>query len=168
MNDNDTIRAKRDPDGTIVQVVPDGTTRALEDRTDWARLAAMTEEEIEANALADVDNPPLTAEALARLRPVPNPREIRRRLNMTQEQFAARFDMARGTLQDWEQGVRTPDRTARTLLRLIDNSPEAVIQAIEGPARQPPARECRISGPIRARLGGARHAAPRRGGSHAR
>ena len=27
-------------------------------RTDWARLKAMTEEEIEANALADPDNPP--------------------------------------------------------------------------------------------------------------
>lgn len=28
-------------------------------RTDWARLKAMTEEEIEANALADPDNPPI-------------------------------------------------------------------------------------------------------------
>ena len=27
-------------------------------RTDWARLKAMTEEEIEANALSDPDNPP--------------------------------------------------------------------------------------------------------------
>ena len=28
-------------------------------RTDWARLKAMTEEEIEANALSDPDNPPI-------------------------------------------------------------------------------------------------------------
>ena len=28
-------------------------------RTDWARLRAMTEEEIEANALSDPDNPPI-------------------------------------------------------------------------------------------------------------
>lgn len=34
-------------------------------RTDWARLRAMSEEEIEANAADDADNPPLTAEALA-------------------------------------------------------------------------------------------------------
>lgn len=37
---------------------------------EWARLDAMTEEEIEANALSDPDNPPLTDEELARLRPV--------------------------------------------------------------------------------------------------
>jgi putative transcriptional regulator len=99
----------------------------------------MTEEEIEANALVDPDNPPLSEEQLRRMRPVPNPKAIRRRLNMTQEQFAARFDLALGTLRDWEQGVRTPDRTARTLLRVIDRDPEAVIQALEEPSRQRPA-----------------------------
>ena len=36
-------------------------------RTDWARLRAMTEEEIERNAADDPDNPPLTSEELARL-----------------------------------------------------------------------------------------------------
>lgn len=34
-------------------------------RTDWTRLRAMTEEEINAAALADDDNPPLTDEELA-------------------------------------------------------------------------------------------------------
>jgi uncharacterized protein (DUF4415 family) len=42
--------------------------RTLKDRrpgkTDWARLDAMTEEEIEANALSDPDNPPWTDEEL--------------------------------------------------------------------------------------------------------
>lgn len=36
-------------------------------RTDWARLRAMTEEEIERNADGDPDNPPLTPDELARL-----------------------------------------------------------------------------------------------------
>lgn len=31
-------------------------------KTDWARVDAMTEEELYANALSDPDNPPLTAE----------------------------------------------------------------------------------------------------------
>ncbi len=35
------------------------------DQTDWARLHAMTDEEAETNALADPDNPPLSAEQLA-------------------------------------------------------------------------------------------------------
>ena len=41
-----------------------------EGRTDWERLRNMTEEEIEANALSDPDNPPMTEEELARLEPV--------------------------------------------------------------------------------------------------
>lgn len=35
------------------------------DLTDWARFDAMTEEEIEANALSDPDDPHLTAEEMA-------------------------------------------------------------------------------------------------------
>ncbi len=50
MHERDTIRARRLADGTLVQILPDGTTRPLTSRTDWRRLAAMTEEEIEANA----------------------------------------------------------------------------------------------------------------------
>lgn len=36
-----------------------------ESQTDWARLAAMTEEEIEANAQSDADNPPISDALLA-------------------------------------------------------------------------------------------------------
>lgn len=132
MSENDTVKARRRPDGTLVQVLADGSTRPLRGRTDWRRLEAMTEEEIEANALADLDNPPLTPEELTRLRPVPDPKAIRRRLRLTQEQFSARFGIALGTLRDWEQGVRPPDGTARTLLRVIERHPEAVSDALDG------------------------------------
>jgi putative transcriptional regulator len=116
------------PDGTLLQIMPDGSTRPYEspDRTDWARLEAMTEEEIEANALADPDNPPLTDEELARMRPAPQPRRIRERLKLTQEQFAEQFEIPLGTLRDWEQGVGLPDTLARTLLRIIEQDPDAV------------------------------------------
>jgi putative transcriptional regulator len=130
MSESDIVKVQRMPDGTVVQMLPDGSTRLIEDRTDWARLEAMTEEEIEANALADPDNPPLTPEELARMRPVPNPRRIRERLNLTQEQFAAQFEVPLGTLRDWEQGARFPDSAARTLLRVIDKDPEAVLNAL--------------------------------------
>jgi hypothetical protein len=39
-------------------------------RTDWERLRTMTEEEIEANARSDPDNPPWTDDELARAVPV--------------------------------------------------------------------------------------------------
>jgi putative transcriptional regulator len=131
MNENDTIRVRRLPDGTFVQLLPDGSTQPIESRTDWARLEAMTEEEIEANALSDPNNPPMTPAELDRMKPVPNPRLIRQRLHMTQEQFAARFHVPLGTLRDWEQGAREPDRAAKTLLRVIDKNPNAVLQALE-------------------------------------
>lgn len=53
MSESDFARAKLLPDGTVVEVLPDRSTRPMEDHTDWERVLAMTEEEIEANALAD-------------------------------------------------------------------------------------------------------------------
>ena len=131
MNDDDTIRARRLPDGTLVQVLPDGSTRPLVGTTDWARVLAMTDDEIEANAAADPDNPPLSPADLARLRPAAGPREIRLRLRLTQEEFAARFGVPLELVRDWEQGVRQPDAAARTLLRVIDRDPDAVIRALK-------------------------------------
>lgn len=52
------------PDGQIVTVLPDGTTTALTSQTDWTKINAMTEAEIEANALSDPDNLPLSDEEL--------------------------------------------------------------------------------------------------------
>ncbi len=79
MSEHETVRARRREDGQVERVFPDGSTRIFVSRTDWARLTAMTEEEIEANALADPDNPPLSDAELRRMRPVPNPKEIRHR-----------------------------------------------------------------------------------------
>ena len=131
MSDKRTIRARRSTDGTVEEVLPDGSTRRLASGTDWDYLAAMTEAEIEVNALSDPDNPPMTDVELSAMRPVPNPRQIRRRLHMTQEQFATRFHLRIGTVRDWEQGKKAPDSAAKTLLRVIDHNPEAVLQALE-------------------------------------
>jgi putative transcriptional regulator len=133
MSESDIVNVRSLPDGTFLQVMPDGSTRPYINpvKTDWARLEAMTEEEIEANALADPDNPPLTPEELARMRVVPHPRRIRERLKLTQEAFSERFEIPLGTLRDWEQGVSYPDKAARTLLRVIEQDPEGVARALE-------------------------------------
>jgi putative transcriptional regulator len=60
MSNSTTIVTTRQSDGTVVQVLPDGTTRPLTEKTDWKRLRAMTPEEVEAAARSDPDNPPLT------------------------------------------------------------------------------------------------------------
>jgi putative transcriptional regulator len=130
MSESDIVKVRRLRDGTVVEELADGTTRPIEDRTDWPRLEAMTEEEIDANALSDPDNPPSTPEELARMRPVPSPRRIRERLNLTQEQFAERFEIPLDTLRDWEQRIAFADPSAWTLLRVIDKDPEAVVNAL--------------------------------------
>jgi putative transcriptional regulator len=113
--------------------------------TDWARLAAMTDEEAHQNALADPDNPPLTDEQLSRMRRVPNPREIREQLGLTQRDFARKFEIALGTLRDWEQGTRRPDSAARAYMRVIQHNPDAVLEALDR-SRPKPAQPVKLAG----------------------
>lgn len=130
MSSENTIVAKRQTDGTMVQVMPDGTTQPLASKTDWSRLDAMTDEEIHAAALADPDAQPLTEEQLARMKPAPRAKTIRRALHLTQAEFAARYHIALGTLRDWEQGAAEPDQTARAYLRAIAGNATAVLEAL--------------------------------------
>jgi putative transcriptional regulator len=132
MSKENTIRARRLPDGSVVQVLPDGTTRPFPpDQTDWDALRAMTDEEIHAAALADPDNPPITPERQARLKRVPQVKVMRRALGLTQEEFSTRFRIPLGTLRDWEQGKSEPDQAARAYLTVIARDPEAVQKALE-------------------------------------
>jgi putative transcriptional regulator len=91
----------------------------------------MTGEEAHRNALADPDNPPLTSEQLARMRRIPDPKQLRLQLNLTQEEFARQFQIGLYTLRGWEQGARRPDSIARTYLRVIEAIPDAVRQALD-------------------------------------
>jgi putative transcriptional regulator len=130
MNKENTIVARLTPDGTLVQVLPDGTTQPLPDRTDWARVDAMTDEEVEAAAAADPDARPTTPEETATMRRVPRVKTLRRSLGLTQEEFAARYRIPLGTLRDWEQGRTEPDQPARAYLKVIAINPEWVSLAL--------------------------------------
>jgi putative transcriptional regulator len=57
-------------------------------------------------------------------------RAIRKKLGYSQAQFSKRFGFSIDAVQDWEQRRRTPDRTARLLLTVIDREPEAVTRAL--------------------------------------
>lgn len=54
---------------------------------------------------------------------------IRKKLGLSQEAFARKFGLSPATLRDWEQGRRSPDRTARALLKVIDHAPDTVERA---------------------------------------
>ena len=53
--------------------------------------------------------------------------EIRERLGLSQSAFAALLGVSNRTLQDWEQGRRQPTGAARSLLRVADRHPEALL-----------------------------------------
>ena len=90
MSKQNTIAAKRQGDGTLVQVLPDGSTKPIEDKTDWARLLAMTDDEATAAAMSDRDARPMTPVQMRTARRVPRTKTLRRALAMTQEEFAIR------------------------------------------------------------------------------
>jgi len=103
---------------------------------DWCRFDAMTEEARHQAALADPDAQPLTEADLARMPLTPRTKTIRRALNFTQEEFAARFHIPLGTLRDWEQGRVQPDQAARAYLTVIAHDPEGVQRALQAPPRR--------------------------------
>jgi putative transcriptional regulator len=101
---------------------------------DLAASREWTETEIDAMAAADdsaltdgelgeavVVYPPPTAEQV---------RTLRANLGLSQAQFALRFGFTIDTVQQYEQGRRTPSGPASTLLRVIEAEPEAVIRAL--------------------------------------
>ena len=102
-----------------------GTTRVtvspgdamLQGKTDWARLDAMTDDDVLAAARADPDAQPLTPEQLATMRRVSRVKALRQRLGMTQAEFAEAFRLPITTLRDWEQRRSVPDAPARAPAR---------------------------------------------------
>ena len=135
MSNSNTIVAKRQSDGTVVQVLADGTTQPLTEKTDWARVDAMTDEEVTAAALADPDAQPLTDADFARMKRVPRAKSLRRALGLTQEEFATRYHIPVGTLRDWEQGRSEPDQPARAYLKVIASDPEGVSRSLAATPR---------------------------------
>jgi putative transcriptional regulator len=100
-------------------------------KTDWRAFDAMSEQERHLAALSDPDATPATETQLQRAHRAPSVRALRKKLDMTQEEFAARFHLPLGTVRDWEQGAHRPDQAARVLLKVIEKDPEGVARALE-------------------------------------
>ena len=101
-------------------------------KSDWRAFDAMSEEARHRAAVSDPDALPATEAQLARARRVPTVRALRKKLNLTQEQFSARFHLPLGTVRDWEQGAHRPDKAAQVLLTVIAKDPDAVARALKG------------------------------------
>jgi putative transcriptional regulator len=107
-------------DGRRIKTHADGRVEALPPDT-----TAVIPEYLYENADA-----PLTPERLAKMKPVPRSKTLRRALGLTQEEFAERFGIPLGTLRDWEQGRSEPEASTRSYLKVIAKNPEMVRQAL--------------------------------------
>ena len=122
MKKEPTLVRRRLKYGQWYAVDADGNERLLppeRSKTDWARLDAMTDEEVLAAARSDPDARPLTEAQLKRMRRVPYAKHVRWRVGLSQAEFARRFQIPIGTLRDWEQWRSEPDQAALAYLKVI-------------------------------------------------
>jgi putative transcriptional regulator len=55
---------------------------------------------------------------------------VRRKLNLSQSEFALMIGVSLSTLQNWEQGRRRPEGPAQALLKVAASNPKAVVDAL--------------------------------------
>jgi putative transcriptional regulator len=55
---------------------------------------------------------------------------IRKRLDMTQKEFADTFNLPLGTVREWEINRRVPDQAGQVLLSVIAAQPKVVQQVV--------------------------------------
>jgi putative transcriptional regulator len=99
----------------------------------WARLRAKTNNQVLSEARLDATALPVEDRKpgrLGRARRVSLAKRIRWALRMSQVEFAKTFRVPLGTLRDWEQHRRDPDKAAQAYLEVIAREPEAVRRAL--------------------------------------
>ena len=57
-------------------------------------------------------------------------KSIRRRLHVSQTQFAHLIGVSAATLRNWEQGRTYPEGAARALLKIAAHRPDAMLEAL--------------------------------------
>ncbi len=57
-------------------------------------------------------------------------KKIRKKLHVSQSEFAYMIGVSVNTLQNWEQGRRKPEGPALALLKIAENSPKTILTAL--------------------------------------
>ena len=109
------------------------------------RMDATTEQEIRRHMIEDGEDP--DADLPPGEHTIP-PQMVRKKLGMTQTQFAELLDIPVATLRNWEQKRFCLEPAVRALLRLIYSEPEA---ALARPAPRPGPPETGIASLVSAR-----------------
>jgi len=113
------LRVRLKADGRLVEILPDGSERAMA-FSDGKPASACV------NGAASENGRFLDA-AYAR--------NVRGRTGLTQTAFAARIGVPVETVRNWEQGKRSPRGPARALLKVIEQAPDAAFAVLGGKRR---------------------------------
>jgi putative transcriptional regulator len=117
------MRVRLKADGRIVEILPDGSERALPSplgeiaqqmRYGWPAGGWVAAARAARGAAADAVYA----------------RGVRARTKLTQAQFAARIGVPIETVRNWEQGKRSPRGPARALLKVIDEAPDVAFAVL--------------------------------------
>jgi putative transcriptional regulator len=107
------LRVRLKADGRLVEILPDGSERAI----------SFSPGQLRGRNSAD------------RVEDAAYARNVRGRTGLTQAAFAAQIGVPVETVRNWEQGKRSPRGPARALLKVIDGAPAAAFAALGGKQR---------------------------------
>ena len=107
------LRVRLKADGRLVEVLPDGSERAIASDPQAIATAAHN-----------------AARAAERFNDASYARNVRGQTGLTQAAFAARIGVPVETVRNWEQGKRSPRGPARALLKVIEEAPEAAFAVL--------------------------------------
>jgi len=93
---------------------------------DLGKIDATTEDEIRQHMIEDGYDP----DAAICDADIISPSVIRKRLGMSQRQFAEAIHVPVATLQNWEQGRTQMDPSARALMTILAREPQAALRAL--------------------------------------
>ena len=128
------LRLRLKADGRVVEVLPDGSERPVEQ-------SQIPEPAAPALAAAPPMGRSRLASRLANLAPpsakparpktdADYARAIRAATKLTQAEFAGRIGVPIETVRNWEQGKRSPRGPARALLKVIEQAPDLAFAAL--------------------------------------
>src|SRR5580658_1559376 len=108
------LRVRLKADGRLVEILPDGSERAIASDPQAIAAAAHRAARSEESRTQDATYA----------------RTVRGRTGLTQTAFAARIGVPVETVRNWEQGKRSPRGPARALLKVIERAPEAAFAVL--------------------------------------
>ena len=108
------LRVRLKADGRLVEILPDGSERAI--ASDPQAIATAAHRAARSEEARSLD--------------ATYARTVRGQTGLTQAAFAARIGVPVETVRNWEQGKRSPRGPARALLKVIEQAPDAAFAVL--------------------------------------